>query len=207
MQLLPGLEKYVSGVVTRFDSISEERQLLLSEFAGYISNKLNYSQPVKLNFICTHNSRRSHLSQIWAQTAAHYYEISKIECYSGGTEATSFNERAVKAIEDAGFSISRNGEPMNHIYYVHYAHDEKPLQCFSKKFDASTNPQKDFAAIMTCSDADERCPVILGAETRFPIRYEDPKKFDNTEHEEKMYAERCKQIAVEMFFVFSRVKK
>lgn len=58
---------------------------------------------------------------------------------------------------------------------------------------------------MTCSHADENCPFIPGAETRIPVRYEDPKEFDDTEMESEKYDERSKQIASEMFFVFSRV--
>ena len=206
MSLLPELEKYILNSVTMFDSISKERKQLLEEFTTYISSQINNGNTAKLNFICTHNSRRSHLSQIWAQTSAEYYGIENIECYSGGTEATAFNERAVKAIADAGFLIARNGEATNHTYYVHYAQDVKPLQCFSKKYDDPFNPQTDFAAIMTCSDADEKCPVILGADKRFPIRYEDPKKYDDTEFEVAKYAERCLQISTEMLYAFSTIK-
>jgi arsenate reductase len=206
MSILPMLNKYIISATLKYEAIADERKSLLEEFAEYISSKITTGEKVKLNFICTHNSRRSHLSQIWAQTAAYYYGIPNVECYSGGTEATAFNERAVKSIEDAGFLIARNGEPNNHTYYVHYSEDSKPIQCFSKKYDDSFNPQKDFAAIMTCSDADEKCPVILGADKRFPIRYEDPKAFDGTEWEVEKYAARCKQIATEMLYVFSKVK-
>ncbi|MDZ7763692.1 MAG: hypothetical protein U5K00_04605 [Melioribacteraceae bacterium] len=144
--------------------------------------------------MCTHNSRRSHISQIWAQTAAEYYNIPNVKCYSGGTEATAFNPRAVNAMTKAGFKIEKKDNSDNPVYLVYYSDEKEPVKCFSKVYSDEFNPQKDFAAIMTCSDADENCPVVFGAEARFPIRYDDPKEFDGTELEEEKYDERVEQI-------------
>ena len=60
---------------------------------------------------------------------------------------------------------------------------------------------------MTCSDADESCPVITGAEYRTTIKYEDPKQFDGTPQAEAGYEERSRQIGTEMLYVFSKVKE
>jgi hypothetical protein len=60
---------------------------------------------------------------------------------------------------------------------------------------------------MTCTSADESCPVVLGAAKRVATPYDDPKAFDGTADEAKMYDERCKQIATETFYVFSKLKK
>ncbi len=184
------------------DSIPNERRKLLLQFAEYISNKLKVGEKVNLTFICTHNSRRSHISQIWAQTAAEHYKIPNITCFSGGTEATAFNPRAVKAMETAGFKIEKKEESDNPIYLVYYSDEKDPVKCFSKVYSDKFNPQKNFAAIMTCSDADENCPVVFGADARFPIRYDDPKIFDGTELEETKYFERVEQIGAEMLFAF-----
>jgi arsenate reductase (thioredoxin) len=190
-----------------FIEISEERKNLLINFAEYISQKLKDKKKVNLIFICTHNSRRSHMSQIWAQTAAHYFNIPNIKCFSGGTEATAFNPRAVKAIKESGFVIKKNDESENPIYLVSYSENAEPIKCFSKVYSDEFNPQKNFAAIMTCSDADENCPVVFGAEKRFPIRYNDPKEFDDTDLEEIKYKERFDQIGIEMLFIFKKVSK
>lgn len=188
-----------------FDSIPAERRMLLNEFSVYIANQLKKEQDVNLTFICTHNSRRSHISQIWAQTAAAYYNIPNVKCYSGGTEATAFNPRAVKAMQKAGFRIETEDDSNNPVYLVYYSNDKEPVKCFSKVYSDSFNPQKDFAAIMTCSDADENCPVVFGAEARFPIRYDDPKEFDDTDLEEKKYDERVQQIGIELLYAFSKI--
>ena len=77
---------------------------------------------------------------------------------------------------------------------------------FSKVFDAEFNPKSGFAAILTCSQADEGCPFIAGAEKRFPIRYDDPKLYDNTDLQSEKYSERSMEIATEMKYVFSQLK-
>jgi arsenate reductase len=206
MPVLKDIETKIDKLKSSFDLISNERKELLNQFAEYISKKLKDGKEVKLTFICTHNSRRSHISQIWAQTAAEYFGIPNIKCYSGGTEATAFNPRAVKAMEKAGFKIEKQDESTNPLYLVYYSDDNEPIECFSKVYSDKYNPQKDFAAIMTCSDADENCPVVFGADARFPVRYDDPKQFDGTELEEEKYDERVEQIGREMLYVFSLLK-
>ena len=199
------LKEVVEQLKKRFNEIPAERKELLNLFAAHISEKVKENNNVNLTFICTHNSRRSHMSQIWAQTAAEYFNIPNVKCYSGGTEATAFNPRAVKAIRKVGFVIEQKNESDNPIYLVHYSEEKEHLQCFSKVYDDEFNPQKDYAAIMTCSHADENCPVVFGADERFPIRYDDPKEYDDTELEEIKYLERFEQIGVEMLYLFSNI--
>lgn len=186
-----------------FPAISKERLQLLDEMAAYLRAKMKQGKEIRLNFICTHNSRRSQFSQIWAQTAAAYYGI-EANCYSGGVEVTSFNPRAVAAIQRDGFKVVKK-EGENPVYFIFYSEDEQPVVAFSKLYDDAINAPKDFAAVMTCDHADENCPVISGAERRFPLRFEDPKAFDDSLLEEKMYSERSHQIAAELFYLFEKV--
>ena len=183
--------------------ISEDRIAKLQPLIDYIKSKREKGQPIRLNFICTHNSRRSQLAQIWAQTAADYFEIPAF-CYSGGVEVTACNERTIRSLERSGFIISKHGHS-NPIYFILQDKDTRPIIVFSKLYDDVINPHGIFATIMTCSHADENCPFIPGAEARIPVRYEDPKEFDDTDLESAKYDERSQQIASEMFYVFSRV--
>lgn len=197
------LNGYIATLPDEFENISPERKTLLLKLTHYIKNELNSNNFTKLIFICTHNSRRSHLSQIWAQKAADFYKIDNVECYSGGTEETAFNYRSVKALQKAGFVIEQRDSTQNPVYLVYFSPDKEPIKAFSKRFVDNFNPQKDFCAIMTCNHADTNCPLVPGAKDRIPISYDDPKEFDNTELEETKYDERCREIAREMFFVFS----
>lgn len=206
-ELITSLLPTVRQMSNEFDLIPQERTKILKQLTQFVQTKIDIGETAYLNFICTHNSRRSHIAQWWAQAAAHYYQISKVECYSGGTEATAFNPRAVKALQDAGFNIIKTKEGDNPIYEVRYSKDVVPVIAFSKKYDDPFNHNHDFAAIMTCSQADENCPLVLGASERIALTYDDPKEFDNSIQEVAKYAERVNQIGREMLYAFSTVKK
>jgi arsenate reductase len=202
----PPLQTSIDRLVQEFNIIPAARKILLTELTQFIQKQLNAGQSVYLNFICTHNSRRSHIAQLWAQAAAHYYKVPLVVCFSGGTEATAFNPRAVKAMRDVGFSIDVLKPGENPVYAVRVANDTEPINVFSKKYDDPLNPTKNFAAIMTCSHADENCPLVLGAVARIALTYNDPKDFDDTPQEEAIYAERVREIGREILYAFSQVK-
>lgn len=186
-----------------YNTISESRKKELEVLTQFIQEKKDKGLPVLLNFICTHNSRRSQFSQVWGQVAASYFDISA-QSYSGGVEETAFNERAVASLERFGFKITKDGE-CNPKYFVQWDVNSDPLEMFSKMYDDSINPSSGFAAIMTCSHADENCPFVAGCEKRIPIRYEDPKNFDDTPLESALYDYRSFEIATELFYIFSKI--
>lgn len=202
LSLQPIIQKLTDG----FNQIPDERKAILKELTDFVSQKSKADQTVNLNFICTHNSRRSHISQVWAQTAAQYYGIGDVQCYSGGTEATAFNPRAVKAMKEAGFDIQVFKDGTNPVYRAKFSDQSPTLTVFSKKYDDDFNPKKDFAAIMTCSHADENCPLVLGATKRIALTYNDPKDFDGTPQEAAKYSERVQEIGCEILYAFSQVK-
>lgn len=186
--------------------VSEERKQILNPLLQYIQEKATKKEPINLNFICTHNSRRSHLAQVWAQTMAYYYAVSFVNSYSGGTEATSMNSTIVATLRDNGFKIESLSANTNPVYAIKYSENQPAIIGFSKKYDNDFNPVSAFCAIMTCSQADEGCPFISGAEKRVPITFEDPKIYDNTPQEKEKYLERSLQIAAEMHYVFAAIK-
>ncbi|MGB3616767.1 MAG: protein-tyrosine-phosphatase [Catalinimonas sp.] len=186
-------------------TISSERKVVLQPLTDFIQSKISENQEIRINFICTHNSRRSHLSQVWAQTMAYYFNIKNVFCYSGGTESTALFPVVAETLQSSGFKIKTISKNENPIYSIKYADNEHPIIGFSKKLDDDFNPKSEFAAIMTCSQADGGCPFIAGAEKRIPITFEDPKVFDNTPQQAEKYNERSLQIAAEMFYVFSQI--
>jgi protein-tyrosine-phosphatase len=188
-----------------FQTIPAERKTTLQNLAHFIQSRICQKQPAKLVFICTHNSRRSHIAQVWAQTAAAFYNVPNVQCCSGGTEATAFNPRAVEALRRIGFKIQTVTDGDNPHYTVRYSDTHPPFEVFSKKYDAPENPTHDFAAIMTCSQADEACPHVVGASTRISLPFDDPKDFDGTSLESDKYDERCLEIGREILYAFSKV--
>ncbi|MCB0559125.1 MAG: protein-tyrosine-phosphatase [Lewinellaceae bacterium] len=205
MGLNSGLSVYTASLDKKESAISTERRDLLEKIATFIREKRRIGELARLTFICTHNSRRSHFGQAWAQVAAYYYGVEKVECYSGGTEATAANPRTIAALQRAGFQVDIVMNGPNPQYRLIFAEGEMPVIAFSKVYDAPVNPSEDFVAIMTCTQADEECPFIPGAALRVALPYEDPKSSDDSPAEAATYDERCRQIATEMFYIFRAV--
>jgi len=203
-ELKPAIRVFCEERLKEFEQIPEERKALLGQIAKYIQTKRQSQQEVQLIYVCTHNSRRSHFGQIWGAVAAHFYGMNTIQTYSGGTEATAFHPNAIASLQRAGFDIQSDGKSTNPHYEVKFGENLSTL-CFSKTYDDVSNPQTNFAAIMTCSDADENCPFIPGVELRIGTTYDDPKAFDGTDQEAEKYDERSAQIARECLYVFSKI--
>ncbi len=143
------------------------------------------------------------MAHLWASLGAQIYGAERVDCFSGGTEVTAFNPLAVNAIKNAGFGISIKIPGANPVYLISYPGANEGERVFSKKYTDPPNPTRNFHAIMTCSDADDACPVVTGASSRHAITYEDPKVFDGTSRARKAYDERCRQISREMLYLFS----
>lgn len=204
--LYPEIMQLIKTAKENFDAIPAERKKALQKLAHYIQQRLADRKKILLTFICTHNSRRSHFAQIWAQVAAAYYQLPDVFCYSGGTEVTAFNSNAVKALQDVGFQIISSSAASNPHYEVQFSGEIPPVKAFSKKYADAPNPTKDYAAVLTCTNADESCPVVLGANERIKIAYDDPKLADGTPQQEAIYQQRSIQIATEILYAFSMVK-
>lgn len=187
------------------DTISEERKAVLNPLTEYIKAKIEANAPININFICTHNSRRSHLTQIWAQTMAAFFNIENVTCYSGGTEATAMFPKVGETLQNQGFQVLNLSDSDNPVYAIKYAKNNPAVIAFSKIYSDAFNPESEFAAIMTCSSADGGCPFVAGCDKRIAITYEDPKASDGTPEQSKVYAERSLQIATEMKYIFANI--
>ena len=207
MHLLPKISQYLQNIEKDFELIPAERKLALLNIAEGVRKLLEEKGHADLIYVCTHNSRRSHMGQLWALAAAAYYNVSGIGSYSGGTEVTAFNPNAIKAMQDAGFEMSEGVGEVNPHYDVVYVEGGVPVTVFSKKYMDSRNPGKDFIAVMTCAHADENCPVVMGASLKVATPYEDPKEGDGKPEQEQVYRERCRQIAREVLYTFSLVRE
>lgn len=204
-KLTPKLQSYCDSLPAEFDQIDENRKKVLDEVSNYIKKNIEASGNCRLMFICSHNSRRSQFGQVWTTTAAQYYGISGISSFSGGIEVTACNSRTISTLERVGFLTEKKSEDVNPHYEVKAGKELLGNFLFSKLYGDLFNPRSNFAAIMVCSDADEKCPLVSGAEERISLPYDDPKAFDNTALETNKYDERCRQIAREVFYIFSKL--
>lgn len=200
----PVFSGYLENISGQFASIPEQRKELLVQLGAYIREKREAGKTCNLVFICTHNSRRSHISEIFAHAASLAYGAGHVQVFSGGTEATAFNPNAIEALRSAGLRIEAETSGSNPRYRVTAGESDPGITCYSKTYEQVSNNLGEFAAIMTCSDADDACPIIPGAEVRLPVRYEDPKRYDGTPEQDQAYADTCRIIARQMFYAFSK---
>jgi arsenate reductase len=190
--------------ISEFDQIPMERKVLLEKITAYLQAKIAKNVPIQLMYVCTHNSRRSHFGQIWGAVAATYFSIPSVETFSGGTEATAMHANAIAALKSLGFEIEQLDETKNPRLKISFS-DNNSTVCFSKTYDDAFNPQDHFAAIMTCSDAEENCPFIPGVELRIGTTYDDPKAYDGTDLQNAKYIERSLQIGREIAYSFYKI--
>lgn len=200
------LGETIRRIETASKSIAPSRLSFLKEAATNIAVKFAECESLGLNFICTHNSRRSHLSQIWAHVAGYANELSGLSFVSGGTEATACNPRIVASLRRAGFSVVNPtpGEE-NPRYLMQFADDAGPIELFSKTYDDPYNAGPAFFAMMCCDHADQNCPVIHGSVGRVALHYRDPKESDDSPNESATYDERRDEIGAEMFALMRMV--
>mgnify|MGYP000253313287 CR=1 FL=1 len=187
--------------------INEERVALLKQIAAKISTEYIHKKKVNLNFICTHNSRRSQFGQVWSFFAAHYFKLPFIHAFSGGTEVTAFHQNTVKALQKTGFIFSlKEISHQNPIYNISFEGCKQSLIGFSKIYDDVHNDES-FIALTTCDNADNHCPIIHKSIGRFHLPFKDPKTSDNTEKQAPTYLNTSAEIAATIYFIFSEVKK
>lgn len=200
------LNQFISGL--NIISIAEDRKEVLNDISLAIAKQAQKSSKVQVNFICTHNSRRSQLCQAWAFVISKFYNLKNLQFYSGGTEETSVYPAVIKTLESNGCIINaeKNTSNTNPTYILKFDDNSEDLKLKSKLMDSELNPNSGFVAIMTCRQADEACPFVPGAEIRKVLEYIDPKFSDNSPEELVEYNKISKTIAREMKFLFSKLK-
>lgn len=204
MHLFPALVDYISDLDSK--TISKTRKEALQQLVKCLQEKVNQQVAIRLNFICTHNSRRSHFAQVWTQALAAYFGLEIVYSYSGGTETTAVFPMVLETLLITGFQVKPLTQGQNPIYSIKYGENEPPLIGFSKEWNHFFNPKNQFIAILTCAEADEACPTIFGAEKRISLPFVDPKIYDNTPLQVQKYGETSLQIATELFYVFAKIK-
>lgn len=186
--------------------ISLERKSELDEISQLISEHLIEEKHLDIVVVCTHNSRRSQLGEVWINTLAHRFGIKNITAYSGGMEETAFNIRMIKALRYLGFDIDEIEAGANPKYVLNGVNMDDHLM-FSKVYNHEVNPKIGYMAFMVCGDADENCPIIKGMKYRIPLRYKDPKAYDDTTYEREAYVDKVKEIGREMHYLLHQIKQ
>jgi arsenate reductase len=89
-----------------------------------------------------------------AEGFLHSMASDRFEAGSAGTEKTTVNPLAIRAMAERGIDISGHA---------------------SKRYEEVTPPAWDYV-ITVCDDANERCPIVPGSVKRLHWSFEDPSK-------------------------------
>ena len=197
--------KYFFETSQKNTVIDDNRKELLLKIANKIAVNYN-NNDININFICTHNSRRSQLGQVWSFFAADYFKLP-INAFSGGTEVTAFHRNTVKTLTEVGFKFDVDEfSHTNPIYRISFSDDKPSLLGFSKLYNNIENKTPYFV-LTTCNNADENCPFIPEAIDRFHVPYTDPKHSDDSAIQDETYLKTSRIIAAHMYYLFNEIKK
>ena len=199
------LEDLILTLQKEANLISGERKVLLHSLADAIRTSLNTFGSCNIIAVCTHNSRRSQLAEAWIHVMSRHLQLPAIKAYSGGTESTAFYPLMIQAMKNCGFALNISVEGDNPTMKLELGEKEVPHLMFSKKFDHSSNPDKNFIALMVCSDADENCPFIPGAFRRISLTFEDPKMYDGQPDALDRYQEKVHEIGREIIYAMGQL--
>lgn len=202
--LFPELEAFLDARAAEAGRIPDSRRPLLEALGRWVAARLDAGEPARLVFVCTHNSRRSHLAMVAAAAAAVRAGLRGVETFSAGTEATACHPNTVAALRRAGYRVEPTTDPPNPRYRVLLGDGLPSLELFSKTLAHPSLPASGFLAVMTCAEADTGCPVVPGAAARLALPYDDPKTADGTPDEAATYDARCAEITHELLWALTR---
>jgi arsenate reductase (thioredoxin) len=195
--LFSKVRQHADLLTTQFELIGDRHRDGAEELVGWISKNYRPEKPLPIIVVCSGNSRRSILGSTMGNIASAYFGLPNIRFYNGGTTPSAFNPRAIATLKEIGVDVEASGKEAprgksgeeNPIYRLRVGKGLETLE-FSKHYSDAHNPQKDFAALLVCSEADAECPAVNGASARISIPYEDPKAYDGAPFEAAKYAER-----------------
>jgi protein-tyrosine-phosphatase len=217
-RLLPKVREHADFLTTSFDMIDEPHRLAGGKLADWITKNYRPGERLHVVVVCTGNSRRSILGAMMGNIAAAYYGMPEIRFHSGGTAPSACNSRTVNALKAIGVEVeptgkeATRGEPQtaNPVYRICWGKPgDEAFEAieYSKHYDDPANPQRGFAALMVCGEADTACPVVKGAALRVSMPYLDPKIYDGGAYEGAKYAERRDDMGRLMLAVMMQVRQ
>jgi hypothetical protein len=204
-KLYPILNEYVRDFPDEFRKIPEERRYRLNEMVYYLEDQRKQKAPTQITFISTNEATVSQMAQAWSKAAAYYFGFTDFQPYSGGLNPDLISENTIIALEKAGFIVYKSDVGGLSVYRIKYSYNLDPIIAFPKKISHTKNPGDNFMAVILDGNADLNINNIEGTYNRLFLEYEDPKGYEGSEIEKDKFNESCKNVAVEMFYVFSQL--
>tara|TARA_Y100001949_G_C15986510_1_gene330879 strand:+ start:2001 stop:2567 length:567 start_codon:yes stop_codon:yes gene_type:complete len=178
---------------SRIDSFNpnQKRKKRLDNIASVINENLNKTRSIV--FLCTHNSRRSQICEVWGKVFAEIYR-KKININSAGAFKTVVHSQVYESIVKCGLVVDNKKE----IFF-----DKKKFKLNSKTIDSLT--MKNFIAVMTCSNAEKSCPNDPRSIRNIKMFFNDPRIYDETDKMSREYLNTTIYIAEELNYIFKNI--
>ena len=186
------LAQYIEARTTEFGLVETDRRLRLDAIASYVRSKVRQQRAASLLFLGRHNSRRSHLAQVWAQTVAAWCEVGVVISYSAGVQPTRLAPAAVDALRRAGFVVDLGQDPST--AKVSFRADAPPMICYAKDYEALQVPQRNWCAVSVDAGVAAGFPALDEAEERVVLPLEDP-------DDDAL----CARVARDLLYAFTQV--
>lgn len=206
-KLYPILNEYVRDFPKEFRKIPEDRRYRLNEIVYFLEDQEKNNEPWQVLFISTNQASVGQMAQVWSKAAAYYFGFNKFNSFSGGIKPSEISVNMITTLENAGFIVYKTEIGGIDVYRVKYSYNLNPIVTFPKKIDHVKNPYHDFMAVFVEENADINIQNIKGTYNRLLLTYDDPVGYDGSDDEELIYKESCRRVAVEMFYVFSQLRK
>ena len=206
-KLYPIINEYVRDFPKEFRKIPEDRRYRLNEIVYFLEEQKVENDPWQLLFISTNQSSVSQMAQVWSKAAAYYFGFTNFESFSAGLDPRTISVKMITSLEKAGFIVYKNNVDGVDVYRIKYSYNLDPIVSFPKKINHVRNPNQDFMAVFVEENADMNVQNIKGTYNRLLLTYDDPVGYEGSEQEQVMYEESCKKVAVEMFYVFSLLRR
>ncbi len=205
--LYPILNEYIRNFPKELRKIPEERRYRLNEIVYFLEDQQQNRAPWQVTFISSNESAAGQMALAWSRAAAYYFGFTDFTPNSGGMVPEQIPVSAILSLEKAGFIIYKAPIGGIDVYRVKYTYNLEPLVMFPKKIDHVKNPANSFMAVVLDSNAELNIKNIRGTYNRLFLEYEDPSGYVGSDMEKEKFDELCRQVAVEMFYVFSQLRK
>jgi protein-tyrosine-phosphatase len=196
----PEFSQYVTKQRRQLGRIAGVHATSIAVVAQHIVRNLEARGQLTLVFGCTHNSRRSILSEVWAHVALAGVH-PRLRALSAGSDPQGVAPGTLGALARAGFTISADEQRG----WVATAGDLR-LALRSKRFADLELSDVGFGLVVNCSVLDESCPTVPGSFFRTPLIFDDPRAADGTLSADAAYDRCCAEIARTQFALADEVR-
>ena len=178
--------------------VDPTRRPALRSCAAAIARQLDARGEVSVVAVCTHNSRRSQLAEVWLAVASAAAGLGGVSVCSGGSDPVAVAPGAIAVLRERGFRVEADTADANPRLRVRGHGIERELYAKPLGEAVAGVPLRGGVALMVCAAADAACPPVPQVGYRARLPFADPRHADGTPGEAAAYRAASDRIEAEM---------